>query len=172
MIFVLASPSVFCQPLSVCYNWSCFRQATFEVSPVAREQIAGYFLSVTSASQEREAIRQAVRQLYLEASRFAPVAADRSGNLYDSFTEGRMDCVDHSKNTLLFLTYFQQQGWLHYHQVAGIVARAPWLINRHYASQIVEMNNDTAWVVDNWFLDFGEPATVMLYEAWKQGDSL
>lgn len=169
--WVLASRPVLSQTLPVCYNWGCFRQAAVEISPATRAQIAGFFLPVTSAPEEREALRHAVRQLYLEAARFAPIAADRGGNLNDSFTDGRMDCVDHSRNNLVFLTYLQQQGWLRYHRVAGIASRAPWLINRHYASQITETATDTLWVVDSWFADFGKPAAILLQEEWQQGYS-
>jgi hypothetical protein len=82
-----------------------------------------------------------------------------------------MDCVDHSRNDTTFLVYIQQQGWLNYHQIGEIVWRNPLLINLHYASHIIETSSMKSWVVDTWFLDFGELATVISYEKWKNGYS-
>jgi hypothetical protein len=167
----LSSAPSFCQPLSVCYHANCFKKTTFEVSSNTRNQVSAFFSSVTSAADEREAIRYAVHELYFEAAKYSPIASDRGGNFSDTGADGRMDCVDHSRNDTTFLTYLQQQGWLHYHRVGEIVWRNPLIINLHYASQVLEINTGASWIIDTWFLDFGELAIVMPYEQWKSGHS-
>jgi hypothetical protein len=159
------------QTLSVCYQANCLEKTSFTVSSDAHSQVGIFFSSVTSAIEEREAIRHGVRRLYLEAAKYSPIASDRGGNFKDSSVKGRMDCVDHSKNDTTFLVYIQQQGWLNYHQIGEIVWRNPLFINLHYASHIIDINNMNSWVVDTWFLDFGELATVIPYEQWKSGYS-
>jgi hypothetical protein len=171
LAFVLSSAPSFCQTLSVCYHANCFKNKTFEVSSNTRNQVSAFFSSVTSAADEREAIRYAVRELYFEAAKYSPIASDRGGNFSDMGVDGRMDCVDHSRNDTNFLTYFQQQGWLHYHRVGEIVWRNPQIINLHYASQVLNINTGASWIIDTWFLDFGELAVVMPYEQWKSGYS-
>lgn len=166
---LLSSTPSFSQMLSVCYQANCFKKTSFNVLQDTRDQIEVFFSSVTSASEERDAIRHAVRRLYLEAAKNSPIASDRGGNFNDISVHGRMDCVDHSRNDTTFLMYIQQQGWLKYHQVGEIVWRNPLLINLHYASQIFDNNTGDSWVVDTWFLDFGELATVIPYEQWKGG---
>jgi len=171
LVCVLSSVPVFSQTLSVCYQANCLEKTSFTVSSDTRSQIEIFFSSVTSAIEEREAIRHALRRLYLEAAKYSPIASDRGGNFKDVSVKGRMDCVDHSRNDTTFLIYIQQQGWLNYHQVGEIVWRNPLLINLHYASQIIDNNVGTSWVVDTWFLDFGQLATVIPYEQWKSGYS-
>ena len=171
LVFVLSSVPSFSQTLSVCYQANCLEKTSFTVSSGTRSQVGIFFSSVTSATEEREAIRHAVRRLYLEAAKYSPIASDRGGNFKDSSVKGRMDCVDHSRNDTTFLIYIQQQGWLNYHQIGEIVWRNPLLINLHYASQIIDINAGNSWVVDTWFLDFGELATVVPYEQWKSGYS-
>lgn len=171
LVCVLSSVPSFSQTLSVCYQANCLEKTSFTVSSDTRNQVGIFFSSVTSATEEREAIRHAVRRLYLEAAKYSPIASDRGGNFKDSSVKGRMDCVDHSRNDTTFLIYIQQQGWLNYHQIGEIVWRNPLLINLHYASQIIDINNGNSWVVDTWFLDFGKLATVIPYEQWKSGYS-
>jgi hypothetical protein len=171
LVCVLSSVPSFSQTLSVCYQANCLEKTSFTVSSDTRSQVGILFSSITSATEEREAIRHAVRRLYLEAAKYSPIASDRGGNFKDASVKGRMDCVDHSRNDTTFLNYIQQQGWLNYHQIGEIVWRNPLLINLHYASQIIDINAGTSWVVDTWFLDFGKLATVMPYEQWKSGYS-
>ncbi len=166
---VLSSTPSFCQTLLVCYHANCFKKKTFEISSNTHNQVATFFSSVTSAADEREAIRYAVRELYLEAAKYSPIASDRGGNFSDITADGRMDCVDHSRNNFTFLTYMQQQGWLQYHRVGEIVWRNPLIINLHYAGQILDINTGTSWVIDTWFHDFGELAVIIPYEQWKNG---
>ena len=171
LVCVLNSVPSFSQTLSVCYQANCLEKTSFTVSSDTRSQIGIFFSSITSATEEREAIRHAVRRLYLEAAKYSPIASDRGGNFKDTSVKGRMDCVDHSRNDTTFLNFIQQQGWLNYHQVGEIVWRNPLLINLHYASQIIDTNTGDSWVVDTWFLDFGKLATVMPYSQWKSGYS-
>lgn len=171
MVCGFNSSLVLGQKLSVCYQANCLEEVNFTVSEDTHNQISTFFLLITSAIEEREAIRHAVRSLYLEAAKYSPIASDRGGNFKDYSVQGRMDCVDHSRNDTTFLNYIQQQGWLNYHKVGEIVWRNPLLINLHYASQIIEINTLHSWVVDTWFLDFGELATVLPYAQWKSGYS-
>tara|TARA_B100000686_G_scaffold341164_1_gene418121 strand:+ start:75 stop:626 length:552 start_codon:yes stop_codon:yes gene_type:complete len=171
LVCVLNSSLAFSQKLSVCYQANCLEEINFTVSEGTHRKINTFFLLITSAIEEREAIRHAVRSLYLEAAKHSPIASDRGGNFKDYSVKGRMDCVDHSRNSTKFITYIQQQGWLNYHKVGEIVWRNPLLINLHYASQIIEINTLRSWVVDTWFLDFGELATVVPYDKWKDGYS-
>lgn len=166
---VLSSTPSFCQTLSVCYHANCFKKKTFEISSNTRDQVSAFFASVTSAADEREALRYAVRELYLEVAKYSPIASDRGGNFSDITADGRMDCVDHSRNNFTFLTYIQQQDWLQYHRAGEIVWRNPLIINLHYASQILDINTGASWVIDTWFHDFGELAVVIPYEQWKNG---
>lgn len=171
LVFGLSSVLSFSQTLSICYHANCFKKATFEVSSNTHHQISAIFSLVYSAEGEREAIRHAVRELYLEAAKYSPIGSDLGGNFSDITENGRMDCVDHSKNDSTFLTYLQQQGWLRYHRVGEIVWRNPLIINLHYASQVIDTSTEASWVIDTWFLDFGELAVVMPYEQWKRGYS-
>ncbi|MGL6070944.1 hypothetical protein [Craterilacuibacter sp.] len=127
------------------------------------------FKPARQPAEERAAIAQAVQRLYLAAAEHAPIAADRGGNFADGSADGRMDCVDHSQNDTTFLQYLAQQGLLQHHRVAAPVWRAPWIIDLHYASQIIEIASETPWVVDSWFFDFGHEPVVVPYQQWKKG---
>ncbi|WP_235930217.1 hypothetical protein [Craterilacuibacter sinensis] len=157
------------EALTICYHYGCSKSASFFPAADTRDEVAALFKQVASAPEERAAISLAVQRLYREAAQHAPIASDKGGNLADGTADGRMDCVDHSQNDTTFLHYLARQGLLQHHRVADTVWRAPWIIDLHYASRIIETADDSNWVVDSWFFDFGHEPVIVPYQLWKKG---
>ncbi|MDO5638367.1 MAG: hypothetical protein Q4G28_00680 [Neisseria sp.] len=155
--------------MQVCFRYGCKSSAYVAVSADTRMQLQQLFQTIDSPAAERAAIREAVRQLYLNAGSQSPIYQDKGGNFRDGTAEGRMDCVDHSSNTTTFLNYLAAQGRLKFHTVGKPVYRLPRIIDLHYAAQLVETGSGEKWVVDSWFEDFGAAPAVVEYVRWKKG---
>ncbi|UOO82343.1 hypothetical protein LVJ83_02385 [Uruburuella testudinis] len=168
-LMLLASLPAAADTLKICFHYGCKAETAVNVSAVVKQQLAARFAGVADAAAEREAVRDAVQQLYLNAGRQSPIYQDKGGNFSDGTAEGRMDCVDHSSNSTTFLNYLAAQGWLKFHSVGKPVYRLPRIIDLHYAAQLIENENGGKWVVDSWFEDFGAAPAIVDWPAWKKG---
>lgn len=155
--------------MQICYRYGCKADTYVNVDADARARLQALFQHINSAAAERDAVRDAVQQLYLNAGAQSPIYQDKGGNFRDGLAEGRMDCADHSTNTTTFLNYLAAQGWLQYHSVGKPVYRLPRIIDLHYAAQLIENGSGEKWAVDSWFEDFGAPPAVVDLKSWKKG---
>ena len=155
--------------MQICFRYGCKSNTYVTVAPDTRAQLQALFQNIDSAEAERDAVRDAVQQLYLNAGKQSPIYADKGGNFHDGLAEGRMDCADHSTNSTTFLNYLAAQGWLKFHSVGKPVYRLPRIIDLHYAAQLIENENGEKWVIDSWFKDFGAPPAVVDLKTWKKG---
>jgi hypothetical protein len=169
LVLYFITPLVFADSLPICYQYGCKIEKNIEIPRAVLTQLEGYFVAVQNPEQERHAVALAVQALSLFAANLTPIGADKGGNFHDGTAIGRMDCIDHSTNATTFLTYLAQYHVLRFHQVGKKVFRAPWILNSHYAAQLVEIDSGAAWVVDTWFKDFGELAVIVPYELWRSG---
>ena len=151
--------------LPICYNHGCTQKHLISVSQPTRASIKEMFVTVSNPQEERWAIRKAVALLEQEAAKFTPVGIDQKKNT-NLDEEGRQDCVDESTNTSHFLALLHQQQLLQFHRVAPRVYRAHFLLDQHYAAQIIDTLNGKHFVVDSWFLGNGELPYIQPYKRW------
>jgi len=159
------------EPLQLCYDYGCAKQLEVSISSEASDWLARLFDDIHDATMERSQIQQAVQALYWLSAQDSPIWHDKGGDRFDNNADGRMDCIDHSHNDLVFLQYLATQGWLHFHRVDDIVRRTRYLVTQHFASYITELETGQQWVVDSWFNSFGEPPVVVPLALWKEGFS-
>ncbi|MEW5944208.1 MAG: hypothetical protein AB1710_10225 [Pseudomonadota bacterium] len=155
--------------ISICYNYGCASQATVSFTASQLSRIGALFKPVTNAAAERFAIADAIGLLETFAGEQTPTFRDKGGNTADEGVDGRMDCIDHSRNTTAYLRLFEQRGWLKHHKVAGPAKRAPMLVNEHWAASVTEMQTMQQFIVDSWFYDNGKPAAIFALEDWLNG---
>lgn len=155
--------------MSICHWYGCKATDEVKVSLVERDKLAAMFQKDGNPVEEREDIRAAVQELYLNAGRQSLIYQDKGGNFHDGTSPGRMDCVDHSTNSTTFLNYLAKNGWLKFHRVGKPVYRYPHIIDLHYAALLEEIDNGSKWVVDSWFKDFGQPPEIVGLAEWKKG---
>ena len=155
--------------MQICYRYGCKADTYVNVDAGTRARLQALFQNINSAAAERDAVRDAVQQLYLNAGAQSPIYQDKGGNFRDGLAEGRMDCADHSTNTTTYLHYLLEHGWLRFHQVLEPVWRAPWLVDLHYSAAIEDLGDGLRYAVDSWFLDHGLPAVVLPLADWNKG---
>ena len=168
---LLTVSNVHADALPLCYHYGCKRDSHFEVGADDKQHLARLLSDDATAEAERAAVKAAVRELYLMAGRSTPIWQDKGGNFLDGTADGRMDCVDHSRNVTTFLNYLQEQGWLRFHTVGKPVWRAPRFLDLHYTAVLHDSGNGEDWAVDSWFKDFGVPPEVVPLAIWKEGYS-
>ncbi|TCP08489.1 hypothetical protein EV683_13210 [Crenobacter luteus] len=170
LLLLVAAPA-FSATLTVCYHYGCARQATLTLDATELARLGQRFAHVDSPASERAAIADTVSALYRLAARISPIASDKGRNPPDDDSEGKMDCVDHSRNVSGFLALMDAEGWLRHHRAAGVVHRAPWFVDGHFAARLDARDGGQSWVVDTWFADFGAPPAVVPLAIWMRGYS-
>jgi hypothetical protein len=165
---LLTAASARAEEVPVCFNYGCATVAKVRLGDPEFGDVKRLFAGVSSAQAEREAIARAMGSLYFHAALQTPTWRDRGGNIADEGLEGRMDCIDHSTNTTTYLALLQRTGLLRFHHVTGRVQRGRFFAV-HWGASIVEKATEARWIVDTWFLDPGNPATIYPLDEWLEG---
>jgi len=157
------------EEVTICYNWGCGTEArvVFDVNDLHR--IGTLFADIETPALERASIQLAIGLMARIAGEQTPTRNDRGGNLDDDGIDGRMDCIDHSRNATTYLRLLERRGWLRFHRVLDPIDRAPWLLDVHWAARIEQLDTAEQYVVDSWFFDNGQPAAVFTLRDWKRG---
>ncbi|MHB1590716.1 MAG: hypothetical protein ACYCTW_04170 [Sulfuricella sp.] len=155
--------------VSICYNYSCAVRARVEFDASELAAVKRLLLRAKDAASERVAISLGIGLFETFSGQQTPTWVDRGGNIEDDGLDGRMDCIDESTNTTLYLRLLESRGWLKFHGVLEPVRRAPLLVNEHWAARIVEKQTGQAFAVDSWFFDNGQPAFVVPLDEWLDG---
>lgn len=163
------SPFAIADEVRICYNYDCAVSATVDFVAADLGVIRQILLRSGDAAGERLAISQVIGLFEVAAGKQTPSRADKGRNVNDDGLQGRMDCIDESRNTTTYLRLLESKGWLKHHRVLDPVIRAPLLLNDHWAARIAENKTGLEYAVDSWFLDNGQLAFVAPVEEWRRG---
>ena len=152
----------------VCYDYGCRTRASFTLRGEYSRALEDLFTPPAGdAVEERQRIRAAIALLETAAGEQTPIHRDRGGNPWNQRGAGRMDCIDESINTTVFLRLLAQHDMLQWHRVEDRAYRAPRILDQHFAAQITEIATGTRYAVDSWHLDNGHPPFVQRLEDWS-----
>jgi hypothetical protein len=163
------APGAYADEVSICYNYGCARSAEVQLRGAQLSRIHMLFSWAGDAEEERQAISQAIGLFQVSAGEQTPTFRDRGRNSPDEGVDGRMDCIDHARNTSEYLHLIEERGWLRFHRVLEPVKRAPLIFNEHWSARIAEKESDEEFVVDSWFFDNGHPAAIFTLAEWLKG---
>jgi len=152
--------------VTICYNYGCSARAQAEFTAAQLDSIARLFADVDDAAGERKVLGRAIGRMYYFAGEKTPIWRDHGRNFRDDGVSGRMDCIDHSRNTSEFLMLLKRRGLLRYHDVLTRVRRSIFIFGEHWTARIAEPGTHAEYAVDSWFFDPGEPAAVMPVVDW------
>lgn len=155
--------------IQVCYNYDCATSSVVYFRGAQLAQVRLLFAWVTDAESERNAIARAIGMFITFAGRQTPTFHDKARNKNEDDLDGRMDCIDHSRNNTAYLKLMEARGWLKFHTALDPVRRAPLIFNEHWSARIAESGSGEEFVVDSWFFDHGHPAAIYGVEEWKKG---
>lgn len=155
--------------ISICYNYGCATQAVVHLRGAELSRVHMLFAWVENAEEERNAIAEAIGLLQTFAGQQTPTFRDRGRNIADDGVDGRMDCIDHSRNNTLYLNLMEERGWLKFHTTLEPVRRAPLIVIEHWSSRISERESGREFVVDSWFFDSGHAAVIFPLQEWING---
>lgn len=153
----------------ICYNYGCATQAVVHLRGAELSRIHMRFAWVENAEEERNAIAEAIGLLQIFVGQQTPTFRDRGRNLADDGVDGRMDCIDHSRNNTLYLNMMEERGWLKFHTTLEPVRRAPLIVIEHWSARIAEKESGEEFVVDSWFFDNGHAAVIFPLQEWMNG---
>jgi hypothetical protein len=170
---IIADPAP--ERFSVCHDNGCVSLTHMRLQPEQWQKLRDLFHPLArNAEEERERIRQAIALMEVYTGPIIGTWRDKGGTF--NVGEGQMDCIDESINTSLYLTMFRKYGLMRWHVVEDRSTRG-WFIGGwpHTSAVIHETasSRDSAggrqWAVDSWFLDNGEPPSILPLETWKSG---
>jgi hypothetical protein len=155
--------------IDLCFNYGCLTQQMVVFSAEQFKAVTQELATAGDAAEERERLARVVGKLYALAAEQTPIGADRGGNYADAGVFGRMDCIDHSRNTSALLHLLAERGLLRWHRVLPSTRRMRFFLLQHFSALMEEMSDGERYVVDSWFVDNGEPAVILPLEEWKKG---
>lgn len=155
----------------ICFDYSCFRQASAVYSDADAEQLRGQLAGAADAAQERALIGQVIGRMYAIAAAQTPIWRDRGRNpAEERELEGAMDCVDHSTNTDRFLRKLADLRALRFHRPEVRKLRFAFLVfGEHWTATVIENEGGAVYAVDAWFFEPGMPAAVVPLQEWRAG---
>ncbi|MDR2365272.1 MAG: hypothetical protein LBD68_05385 [Zoogloeaceae bacterium] len=154
----------------LCFNYGCLARQTVVFSIDDFAAATRELAAARNAEEERANLARAVGRLYALAAEQTPIGADRGGNFADDGVSGRMDCIDHSRNTSAFLGVLAERGLLRWHRALPPARRLRFFLLQHFSALIEEAKGGARYVVDSWFVDNGEPAVILPLADWEKGE--
>jgi len=156
-------------PFFSCTNYHCRKGRTVQLNEVQWQSIRNLFATNSSASEERQRIRQAIALFEQEVGAITGTWQDLAGNVAGAGLPGQLDCIAESKNTTTYLKLLYNAGLLKWHRVEARAMRHPLIFNVHWSAVIRDTRSGVPYAVDSWFLDNGRPPYIQPLEDWKSG---
>ena len=160
---------------SVCYQYTCAQVEHLSLSDDQWQLVRGFFTPPAATAQdERDQIAAAIAHLEVEIGREIGTLDDVGGSFQGVLKAGnQLDCIDESTNSTTYLTMMAKDGLLRYHRVeptANRVANAFLPIGwPHTTAVVLDTTTGEKWAVDSWFLDNGEPPSIVPLSDWRAG---
>lgn len=168
-LFIFVALHANADQISLCYNYDCATRSPVVFAEQPLQKIHALLQHLPDAAAERQAIAKAIGLFETISGEQTPTWRDKGRDANDDGVDGRMDCIDHAANTTAYLRLLAERGWLRFHRVAGPIKRAPYLVNVHWAAQIIDIASQQRYIVDAWFFDNGHPAAIFTLEDWMAG---
>ena len=154
--------------MPVCYDYRCKRLGEVELVGPEWDEINDLFRDMAKTpQQERDKIAQAIALMEQLTGRRLGTDNDKAKNS-GTGDPGQMDCIDESLNTTRYLNYFNQRGWIHWHQVQERVRRNPFFVDIHWTAVVKDIEDGQLYAVDSWFRDNGREPVIMTLNDWKK----
>jgi hypothetical protein len=152
-----------------CSNHDCARVQIANFWPREWKKVQQQFRPrARTPEKERAQIAKAIQTM---EQIIGPITGT-DGDLGDTFRKtgaGQLDCVDESTNTSAYLDILIQEKLVRFHDLGAPVARAPLFRWPHQTAVIIDKESGSAYAVDSWFDDNGQPIHIVPLEEWMDG---
>jgi hypothetical protein len=155
-------------PMVLCNAPGCLSQLSVTLSPWDATLLRDLFAAADPAAEdERRQIATAIALLEHVVAPVLGTADDQPANDHrDWETQGQLDCIAETVNTLTYLDRLALAGLLRHHDVSHEVIRFT-LILQHIAVEIIDIATGESWVVDSWPGANAEEPVIQPYATWR-----
>lgn len=161
---------------SICYGYGCRKREPVSISRKEwREATAALRPETKDSASERAAIAQSIGALEKLVGERTGTAGDIGGSFAAHASDeeklsGQLDCVDEAVNTSTYLRMMENEKLIAHHTLIGPTWRG-YMVGGwpHTAAVLKENDTEDYYVIDSWFLDNGNPASVVELSEWKSG---
>ena len=160
------------QRFSVCHGHTCAFVSEVGLTPEEWAEVKDSFKPcAVSPFAEQGQIRIAIAKMERLVGTAIGTSADRGRNeANDVGLHAKMDCIDESTNTTIYLTLFKRQGLLRHHDVLDRSTRGWFFLGMPHTTAVIRNHADgSLWAVDSWFLNNGEPPFIVPLGVWRRG---
>lgn len=153
----------------LCAGHGCRERHMIHLTPAEWDRIRARFdPAPPDPAAERAAIARAVAALEALSGAQSGTSADKAGTYAHMFAAHQLDCADETVNVTTYLRMMAADGLLVWHRPAGRVHRGRFIDSLpHMAPTIIDRRTGTAWVVDAWYHDNGEPPEIVPVDVWR-----
>jgi len=150
-----------------CHGYGCKFETPVSLSDAEWQRVrAAFEPAASSASSERRQIAAAIAILEAEVGERTGTSAHqrREVNTGDST---QLDCIDESVNTWTYLSMLERDGLIRLHRVASIAhGGSVFELDMRNTAVIERTTTGTAYAVDPWLVDAGEPPPIFPLDIW------
>jgi hypothetical protein len=151
----------------VCHGYGCKTATAIALGDAEWRRVrAAFEPAATTASGERRQIAAAIAILEIEVGeRTGTAVHQRRGESGGDLTQ--LDCIDESVNTWTYLTMLDADGLIRMHRIASIAhGGSLFNLDMRNTAVIERKTTGTAYAVDPWLVDAGEPPPVVPLAIW------
>ena len=154
-----------------CKSSGCRKKSWLAYSAEEWRSIRSIFEPATSnATEERERIRIAIAMMEQIIGPKNGTAHDNPRNQVIGSRGNQLDCIAEATNTTIGLLLLEKEGLLRFHTTGYPQHRGfTRLMLPHNTASIIELSNNTHYVVDSWFHAGGEMPEIVTVDRWKAG---
>jgi hypothetical protein len=155
----------------VCIDYGCFESKTVSLTGQDWAEVRKIFdPPPTNAEAERARVAKAVAMLETIVGPQANTSGDRGRNPFVLSGLPQLDCISETVNTTTYLFMMQEDGLITWHELRYPQHRGfTNLLWPHNTAVLVDRTTGSAFAVDSWFFDNGQPPEVLLLDAWIEG---
>ncbi|MFQ5850871.1 MAG: hypothetical protein ACE5JU_09820 [Candidatus Binatia bacterium] len=154
-----------------CYSFGCSDSKMVRLTDQEWAEVRTIFdPRPTDAEAERARVAKAVALIETIVGPQANTSGDRGRNASGSNGSHQLDCIAETVNTTTFLFMMQEDDLITWHRLRYPQHRG--LLDflwPHNTAVLVEKTTGSAFAVDSWFFDNGQPPAIVPLDVWKKG---
>lgn len=156
--------------IEVCHGGGCVQTGHVALTLEEWRQVTKLYATPSQhAAEERVRVATSIGVFESIVGRKIGTANDKAGTFNMQYA-GQLDCNDEAINSTTYLRLLKQSGYLLFHDVEDMRTRDFFFTGWPHTTAVMhDIKTGERFAVDSWFYDNGHAATIVPFDAWKDG---
>lgn len=157
--------------IEVCHGGGCVQIGHVALTLEEWRQITRLYASPSQhAAEERARVAASIGVFETIVGRKIGTSTDKAGTFDNAKYPGQLDCNDEAINSTTYLRLLKQSGYLLFHEIEDMRTRDFFFTGWPHTTAVMhDIKTGERFAVDSWFYDNGHAATIVPFDAWKDG---